>query len=145
MYSHKRNIILKYYFDEWKYPKVRLFSNGRSIEKTIHRLVAEAFIPNPLGKTEVNHIDGNKLNNQVENLEWVTRSENELHAFRTGLNDRGSYDAGKLKRKVTLVETGQVFDSVHECAKYLGCTHSAVICCAKGKFQTCKGYHIEYV
>ena len=58
---------------------------GVRIYPVIHRLVAKAFIPNPYGKPEVNHINGDKTDNRVENLEWVTHSENKLHAFRIGL------------------------------------------------------------
>lgn len=63
-----------------------------------HRLVAEAFIPNPENKPEVNHKDGNKLNNSIENLEWVTRSENAVHGFDNGLLVHGfNHHSSKLK------------------------------------------------
>ena len=63
------------------YLKVRIGSK----EMRVHRLVALAFIPNPMNKPDVNHIDGNKENNRVENLEWVTKSENMKHAYENGL------------------------------------------------------------
>lgn len=62
------------------YWKVELFKNKIRKSKRIHRLIAEAFIPNPYNKKEVNHKDLNKLNNDIENLEWVTHQENMKHA-----------------------------------------------------------------
>lgn len=59
------------------------------INYTIHRLVAEYFIPNPENKREVNHKDGNPSNNNVENLEWATSSENTMHSYENGLQGRG--------------------------------------------------------
>lgn len=67
------------------YLRVSVHKNGQRKRYFCHRLVAKAFIPNPLDKPEVNHKDGNPLNNNLSNLEWVTSSENKLHAYRTGL------------------------------------------------------------
>lgn len=80
-----------------KYMQVNLYKENKSYTFYVHRLVAQAFIPNPLNLPEVNHKDGNRVNNNVSNLEWVTRLENIDHAIRTGLwkIDRalGRYDA----------------------------------------------------
>lgn len=67
------------------YKKVGLKFNGVHTNRLMHRLVAEAFIDNPEFKREVNHIDGNKLNNKSSNLEWVTSSENKHKAYELGL------------------------------------------------------------
>lgn len=67
------------------YLYVHLRNGNISKYVKIHRLVAEAFIPNPDNKPQVNHINGNKLDNTVDNLEWVTASENTMHAFKLGL------------------------------------------------------------
>lgn len=67
------------------YVRIALRKNDKSWETKLHRLVAEAFIPNPLNKKTVNHIDGNKLNNRADNLEWADRHEQLAHAYRLGL------------------------------------------------------------
>lgn len=70
------------------YPAINLSLDGISTQWYVHRLVARAFIgPCPIGQ-EVNHIDGNKTNPRLDNIEYVTRSENQLHAFQRGLNSR---------------------------------------------------------
>jgi len=74
---------------EWSNKKgyvfVSLIKNGHTKNYRIHRLVAQTFIPNPKNKPQVNHINGIKTDNRVENLEWVTDSENKRHGYRTGL------------------------------------------------------------
>lgn len=67
------------------YEKIILTKDNKSKLFSVHRLVAIHFIPNPEGKEFVNHKDGNKLNNNADNLEWCTRSENTIHAYKTGL------------------------------------------------------------
>ena len=71
------------------YIKIKICVGGRIYNRNIHRIVAETFIPNPENKPEVNHIDGNKHNNAVSNLEWTTRKENADHAYTHGLFGKG--------------------------------------------------------
>lgn len=75
---------LKQVFNKKGYPEVRFRQKGTHT-KLVHRLVANAFIPNIYNKPQVNHIDGNKLNNFANNLEWSTNSENQKHAYKLGL------------------------------------------------------------
>jgi len=80
---HKKPTILKPCFDSMgKYLFVGLHKNKKIKQKNVHRIIAEAFIPNPENKPQVNHINGIKTNNNVSNLEWVTRSENMQHLYR---------------------------------------------------------------
>lgn len=89
----KREKILKQYLSNGNYLFVGLRKNNKRKNYRIHKLVANAFISNPLNKPCVNHIDGNKANNNINNLEWVTYSENMKHAFKSGL--WSSWNKGK--------------------------------------------------
>lgn len=83
--SIRRNMVMKQSKNVWGYPTVSLYKDKNEKRYAIHRLVGLNFIENPLNKPEINHIDGNKENNRVENLEWCTRSENMKHSFANGL------------------------------------------------------------
>lgn len=82
---NKREKILKPSFNDKGYLRVYLSKESKKATKTIHRLVAETFIPNLENKKTVNHIDGNKTNNRVDNLEWLSNTENQRHAWELGL------------------------------------------------------------
>lgn len=89
--SHSNTIpsIMGGRLNEDKYLKVSLTFGGKSKKYFVHRLVAKHFIENPLGKLEVNHLDGNKLNNKASNLEWCTRQENIKHSVENNLYSTG--------------------------------------------------------
>ena len=93
-----------------------------AVEKA-HRLVAEAFIPNPENKPHINHKDGNKQNNYFENLEWCTRSHNMKHAFATGLkvNKKGAEHPHAVRIHQFSLDGKyiQPWGSISDCAKYL--------------------------
>lgn len=121
------------------YLTASLYKNHKPASKKIHRLVADTFYDGDNEGLDVNHIDGNKLNNTLSNLEFCTRKENVQHAFQTGLK--------KPSRQIPIrvVETGEVYDSIRECGRAIGCDQSIICQCLSGRQKSCNGYHFEKV
>lgn len=130
IWSIKRQKYLKGCGDKDGYLRVSLTAkNGKVKTEKIHRLVAIAFISNPLGLPVVNHKDENKQNNTVDNLEWCSVGYNTI------------YSRGK---PVLCVELNKVFDCSQSAMRELGICGSAIRGCCKGKGKTAGGYHWRY-
>lgn len=149
-YINKKDYYLKIKKDNKGYCRVYLSKNKVTKFVPVHRLVAMAFIENPNNKPQVNHIDGNKTNNNVTNLEWCTNSENQIHAVRTGLNDHSKYNSGKKKKSVLQIDaiTGEVikeYNSIKEASVAVNRKSCANIsACCKGKRNFVAGYKWKY-
>ncbi len=103
---------------------------GRNNQKYVHRLVAEAFLPNPNNLTQIDHIDGNRLNNSVDNLRWVSAKQNSLYG-----GERHGWDSQKIasaKRRIHDVKKTEYQSllndgySLRQIAKMFGTSHSAI-------------------
>lgn len=153
--------LLKPFPDKKGYLQVDINKKSRKV----HRIVAEVYIPNPNKKPQINHKDGNKSNNRVDNLEWCTQSENQKHAYKHGLKPKSmerahSNEVKEMlvnyskkindKRKIPVIainiETGERtrYSSQSEAAKKLGVHQKSVGRICYGKQKQTKGYRFEF-
>ena len=128
------------------YYMVTLHKNGKQKSGLVHRLVCEAFIPNPLGKGEVNHKDENSKNNNAPNLEWVTSKENINYGTRT---ERARETTTKLQGKAVqqFSKDGKLvaeYESISIAYRATGAFISNIVKCARGEYKTAGSFIWKY-
>lgn len=109
----------------------------------VHRLIAKTFIPNPENKPMINHIDGNVKNNNIDNLEWCTNQENQIHAVKVLHRPQGAYQ----NKPVKCVETGEIFENSMRAANGSKQVANRIRMVANGRYgrKTCMGFHWVFV
>jgi hypothetical protein len=135
------------------YMCVCLCKNGIAKRFYVHRIVASAFLDNSEKKDEVNHIDGDRQNNSLLNLEWVTRSENHIHRYK--VLKRDATNKGKFgllnwnSKKVAMYNLNgdliKIYPAVMEAARDLKINDSSIRGVIYGKQKTCKGHTFKYI
>lgn len=127
------------------YMIVTLCHEGVRKNKRVHRLLLEAFVPNPSNKAHVNHIDGNKLNNSLDNLEWATPKENTNHSIKMGLHDPAAHSRKEIvqldKDTKTVIA---VFPSLHEAGRTTGVVWQNIWKVCDGRRKTAGGFVWAY-
>ena len=133
--------------DKNGYLQVRISKDNRAHSKTVHRLVAKTFIPNPDNKPEVNHKNGIRTDNRVENLEWVTSSENLFHSYKVlGRKHRLGKD-NKCSKIILQIRDNNIiaeFYGANEASRYTKVYFSDIHKCCKGRLKTAGGYVWKY-
>lgn len=134
--------IMSHSTDSDGYEVCKLRNKDKVITKKIHRAVAEAHLPNPENKPQINHKDGNKKNNHIDNLEWVTASENIRHARQLGLQKTQGEKAVRQVDKQTGA-TLAVFRSMKEAERQTGIGWTGISATVRGVRKSAGGYFWE--
>lgn len=140
-------------FSRTGYEKLLLTKNHESKTFYVHRLVATAFLENPMNFPQVNHIDGDKRNNNSKNLEWVTASMNQKHAIRNNLRtpspNKGKFGKqnANSKRVVQYDLDGnfiKIWDSISDASRFLECKPCSISICANGRSRMSNGFQWRF-
>ncbi len=144
-FKREHPIIVIYSLDRNGYPQFTLHKNNAKRTTKVHRLVAEAFIPNPENKPCVNHKNGIKTDNRVENLEWCTYSENNRHAFKMGLNTPNIGVKNGMSKPIHKYGPNGLFIESYESINIAASKNQICapnICkCSRGQIISCGGYY----
>lgn len=130
--------LLKHAVNRNGYCILNLCKGGKVTFKQVHRLVAEAFIPNTENREQVNHINGIKTDNRAENLEWCTNGENQAHRHKV-------LKQVPYGKPIRCVENNKAYTSAFAASKQEKIDSSAITACCKGRRKTAGGYHWEYI